>query len=271
MNRLATQSLIQWPRAKYWDKAWNPILGCRPISPACDNCYARTATERFKCSFAPHHAKRERPPCKGVVFCGNMTDLFGDWLTDRWLNADAHIDLIIRTLGYSRRGATYLWLTKRPRAMCNALERGVMIPSDDPDGDIQFRDCEFCNQFFGFTAENQEWYDRRFKVWRSEKPEWANGWLSAEPLLGPIDLHLDCIAPEDLPFKWIVVGCESGAKRRPCEIEWVESIVGQALARDIPVFVKQLDINGKCETDISKFPEHLRIRQVPWIEKKRTY
>lgn len=66
------------------------------------------------------------------------------------------------------------------------------------------------------------------------------------------------------PFKWIVVGCESGPNCRPCKIEWVESVVSQAMARDIPVFVKQLDIGGVCETDITKFPAHLQIRQVPW-------
>ena len=146
------------------------------------------------------------------MFCGNMTDLFGDWV-----DAEDRIDFIVRTLGYSRK-ATYLWLTKRPEALCDALSRGTMIPSDDPSCDIPFRNVEFCNQFFGFTGENQEWYDKRFKLWRALFPSWANGWLSAEPLLGPIDLHLGYIAPEDLPFKWIVVGCESGPKRRPCKI-----------------------------------------------------
>ena len=33
---------------------------------------------------------------------------------------------------------------------------------------------------------------------------------------------------------------------------------------NIPVFVKQLDIGGKCVTDINKFPAHLQIRQIPW-------
>ena len=99
---------------------------------------------------------------------------------------------------------------------------------------------------------------------RSDAKVGVNGWLSAEPLLGPIDLHLGYIAPEDLPFKWVATGCESGPNRRPCKIEWIESIVDQCRARDIPVFVKQLDLNGKCERDITKFPKHLQIRQVPW-------
>jgi protein gp37 len=58
--------------------------------------------------------------------------------------------------------------------------------------------------------------------------------------------------------------------RRPCKIEWVESIVEQCRATDVPVFVKQLDIGGKCVTDINKFPEHLRIRQVPWAKEGET-
>lgn len=28
-----------------------------------------------------------------------------------------------------------------------------------------------------------------------------------------------------------------------------------------------VDLNGKCERDINKFPAHLRIRQVPWATK----
>ena len=82
--------------------------------------------------------------------------------------------------------------------------------------------------------------------------------------MNSIDLGLRYVAPEDQPFKWVVVGCESGPRRRPCKIEWVEWIVGECLSAGVPVFVKQLDLNGRCETNIDKFPKHLRIRQVPW-------
>ncbi len=253
--------LIQWPRAKYWDRAWNPIIGCRPCSPACDNCYAKTMAKRFGMGFEPHEGKDRNPPRKGVVFCGNMTDLFGDWTYDSE-------DYIRRSLGYSDK-ATYLWLTKRPHNMCEALKNGKAFIRGNPYDELPFSEFDFSNQFFGFTAENQETYDERFEVWRSEKPDWTNGWLSAEPLLGPIDLHLNCIAPEDLPFKWVVVGCESGTNRRPCPVEWVEFVVAQCVGREIPVFVKQLDVGGKCVTDIDKFPDHLRVRQVPWTSERR--
>ena len=134
------------------------------------------------------------------------------------------------------------------------------------DGHERRKTRRYCH-YFGFTAENQEWYDRRFTEFK-RLPTIYKGWLSAEPLLGPIDLGLDKVyPPEAAPFQWLVVGCESGPKRRPCKIEWVESIVEQCKAAKIPVFVKQIDINGACETDINKFPAHLRIRQVPWASK----
>ena len=256
--------LIQWPRAQYWDKPWNPIVGCQPISPACENCYAKTLSARFGVAdFTPHETSKAHPPTSKVVFCGNMTDLFGEWADEDYF--DWRVEYIKRTLRYSHK-ATYLWLTKRVEAMCNALNNGRVFLKGEDDCDFPFRDCEMRNQFFGFTAETQEWYDKRIKEFRGDMPDWANGWLSAEPLLGHIDLGLRYIAPEDMPFQWVVVGCESGPNRRPCKIEWVESIVEQCRNARIPVFVKQLDTGGKCETDINKFPEHLRIRQVPWAK-----
>jgi len=242
--------LIQWPKAKYWTAQWNPVIGCKPCSPACEHCYAAAWARRFGQSFKPHKSSRPRPPRKGVVFCGNMTDLFGEW------NDCNAMSWFIEEANWNT-DVTNLWLTKRADRMGVALERAqqemTFIVVNSP-------------HYFGFTAENQGWYDRRIKAFRRGMPTWVNGWLSAEPLLGPIDLGLRYIAPEDAPFEWVVVGCESGPNRRPCKIEWVESIVEQCRAANVPAFVKQLDIGGKCVTDINKFPPHLQIRQVPWAK-----
>ncbi len=244
--------LIQWPRAKYWDLAWNPIVGCHPCSPACKNCYAAAWAKRFGLSFTPHASGRMNPPRKGVVFCGNMTDLFGEWHT-----VNSGFYLLSKTwtwkpgIGPVPFPATYLWLTKRVERMRRVLENYTECP----------------HSFFGYTAENQEWYERRFAEFK-KIPTRFKGWLSAEPLLGPLDRGLrNVYPPEAMPFQWVVVGCESGPNRRPCGIGWVESIVAQCRSAGVPVFVKQLDLDGRCERDISKFPKHLRIRQVPWAEK----
>lgn len=136
--------LIQWPTAKYWTAQWNPVIGCKPCSPACEHCYAAAWAKRFGQSFEPHDTK-QKPPRKGVVFCGNMTDLFGEWL---WPNKGfctvrSSVDFFRRTTsGISKIGvfkdATFLWLTKRVDAMCDALGHYAMPR----------------NHYFGFTAEN---------------------------------------------------------------------------------------------------------------------
>ena len=58
-------NLIQWPRAQYWDKPWNPIVGCRPCSPACEfgrrkmNSQAAVEFNRRKFGWKPR--KRKEP------------------------------------------------------------------------------------------------------------------------------------------------------------------------------------------------------------------
>lgn len=247
---------IQWPRAKYWDKAWNPIIGCQAVSPACEHCWARGWADRFSKDFKPHYSGAKKPPSKGVVFCGNLTDMFGEWV----LPCEA-VSYIAKAIDASGPRSVFLWLTKRARRMADDL--GIVLREFIRKGWLD-------NHYFGFTAENQQWYDKRISGFRLLKPDWANGWLSAEPLLGPLDLGLRYIPPEDQPFEWVVVGCESGPERRPCKVEWVERVVDECLAARVPVFVKQLDLGGKVVTDIEKFPAHLRIRQVPWATPKQT-
>lgn len=228
------------------------MIGCELCSPACENCYAKAWAERFGQSFDPHASSRKNPPRNGVVFCGNMTDLFGEWRT--------YDEIVADFMKTSSRSATYLWLTKRVGRMSEALNRldGKRLKEDQ----TWIPETWYSGNYFGFTAENQKWYDKRV-VRMAKWPLWVQTWVSCEPLLGPIDLD----ATSEPKYKWVVVGCESGPKRRPCKLEWVEDVVGQCMSAGVPVFVKQLDLNGKCETDINKFPEHLRIRQVPWATK----
>ena len=255
--------LIQWARAKWWEKQWNPVIGCKPCSPACEHCYAAAWAKRFGQLFEPHESSQTRPPRKGIVFCGNITDLFGEWM---WPHKGSYImkspaDLIAKCDSCD---ATYLWLTKRVDRLTLELSVGE-IPRMNEEGIVEcvrLSKFAFPNHYFGFTAENQEWYDRRV-MRMNHWPKWANAWVSCEPLLGPIDLD----AMAEPKYKWVVVGCESGPNRRPCKSEWVESIVEQCLAANVPVFVKQICLpNGKFTNKIEEFPKHLQIRQVPWAQ-----
>lgn len=254
--------LIQWPVAKYWDKAWNPVIGCQPCSPACEHCYARKWAERFGQSFEPHEIEKRvvrrgiehilMKPCpkKGVVFAGNLTDLFGEWV-----KYPEHY--IPRAIDAGETATAILWLTKR------AARLGTFLREFGPMQDYALSGW-LENQYFGITAEDQELFNERtsdFSDAYGLKPIRMKMWVSCEPLLGPIDVFGGATF---FPMYWVVVGCESGPNRRPCKLEWVERIVGDCRIAEVPVFVKQLDIGGKCVTDIEKFPEHLRVRQVPW-------
>ena len=270
-----SEELIQWPRAVYWTKTYNPMVGCQSISPACDNCYARAWADRFNVSFEPHMSTRTKPPRSGICFCGNVTDLFGDWNLVHEDGCYYHrvCDYIAETLGHDKTNpykdkATYLWLTKRTWNLMEVLKDGGWEYNRDywtHDADtVDFCDCDLSNHYFGITTENQEWFDRRYHgILKNQAPEYANYWISAEPLLGPIDMKLSCMVSKP---NTVIVGCESGRNRRFCDLKWITNIVDQCREVNVPVFVKQLCLeSGKFTNKIEEFPKHLQIRQLGWL------
>jgi protein gp37 len=104
----------------------------------------------------------------------------------------------------------------------------------------------------GVSMENQEWADKRMAHHLSTPLPMH--WVSAEPLLGPINLDVFLSklnwgeGPKEWPdglgaLNWVVVGGESGNGARPCEMDWVRAIVKQCSEAGVPVFVKQLGAN----------------------------
>jgi len=62
---------------------------------------------------------------------------------------------------------------------------------------------------------------------------------------------------------WVIVGCESGSKRRPCKLEWVEDLINQCVASAVPVFVKQLEIKGKLSRKPEEWPAWAQRQEYP--------
>jgi protein gp37 len=157
-----------------------------------------------------------------------------------------------------------------------------------------FKWSEYCKDFekvngvwLGVSVEDQKTADERIPI-LLQIPAKVR-WLSIEPMLEDILLrhnYDDCLNgwaadhdPNDphtngvcttCPIQiqtekidWVVVGAESGANRRPCKIEWIESIVEQCKSANVPVFVKQIHLNGELITDINQFPKHLQIQEHP--------
>ena len=231
---------------------WNPVSGCSEVSPGCDNCYARTLSERwrgtkafpngFDVTLRPHKLRQPvkwKDPAR--VFVNSMSDFWhrlipDDYIKAVWdtmLEADHHV---------------YQVLTKRP----DRMERKIA----DLDLDLA------PHIWLGVSAENQKFADARIPVLLRVGAEVS--FVSAEPLLGPIDFrewlpgimdksvggaswHTDAQGVEryDLgfeplnPVRWIIVGGESGAGRRPMDYDWVRSIRDQCAERGGAFFYKQ--------------------------------
>lgn len=93
------------------------------------------------------------------------------------------------------------------------------------------------NVWIGTSTENQETYDERIQQ-LSFVPAKVH-FISAEPLLGPIDLSSQERNPAWLD--WVIVGCESGHGARSCDVEWVRAIRDQCAAAGVALFVKQAE------------------------------
>lgn len=102
------------------------------------------------------------------------------------------------------------------------------------------------NVWLGVSVENQEAADERIpELLRAPA---AVRFLSCEPLLWPTDLHREWLAPfHDVDpmlrptprVAWVIAGCESGPRARPCKVEWLRSLRDQCAAAGVPFFLKQ--------------------------------
>lgn len=256
------KSNIEWT-----DYSWNFVTGCNKVSAGCKNCYAETIANRFwkdrkftdvqidedKINL-PFHLRKPRQ-----IFVNSMSDLFHEKIP---------LDIIKRAYIVMQENPQHIYqiLTKRPQ---RALEfyNSEFFPHVGGLSEPKFI-------WLGVSVENQKAADERIPL-LLQTPA-AIRWLSIEPMLEKISFrwmqpisrehstgHLDILKN----ISWVVVGCESGYNRRECKIEWVEGIVEQCKEANIPVFVKQLQINYKVVKDINLFPKHLQIREYPKTER----
>ena len=230
-----TSSKIEWT-----DATWNPVTGCSKVSPGCDNCYMFTLYPRLRAMAVPGYdlapdrvqIMRERlfmplswkKPRR--VFVNSMSDLFHPKVPFDFVS---EVFLVMQE-ATRERGHTFQVLTKRPgRAAAWWESAEELFPEGWPQ-----------NVWMGTSVENQKYAPRLTVLARLP----ANvRFVSAEPLLGPVDLSPWLNKGE---LDWIIVGGESGARARPMELDWARQIRDQALKADVPFFLKQL--GGKVGT-----------------------
>lgn len=241
-----SKSKIEWT-----ERTWNPVTGCSKVSAGCKNCYAEGIANRFwgarKFADIMLHEERLQEPIKRkqptMYFVTSMSDLFHEEIPVHF------IESVFEIMTYCKHH-TFQVLTKRPKRMMYVVNEWVQ----------KFGSMD--NVWFGISAEDQKTYDDRIPFLLDTNC--SNLFLSLEPLLGEIDLRIRTLQQlfDRLP-RWIIIGCESGPKRREFESDWVHDIIWQCSHYLMKIFVKQIIVNNKVEKDVNNFPIGLQIREYP--------
>lgn len=242
---MSTASKIEWT-----DVAWNPIRGCSLVSAGCVNCYAMTLAHRFSGKGQPYAGLTavgpQGPRWTGTIrlvpealeeplhwrkprriFVNSMSDLFHDDVPHEFIFA------VFRIMARCQHH-TFQILTKRPERMLDFCRRLAYIdpgfnghnfgtcsywPNDPVTHPIQTRPLP--NVHLGVSIENQQTADERIPILL--KTPAAVRWISAEPLLGEVqlgcgdeffDYGVGRNEHNEPRIHWVVVGGESGPRSR---------------------------------------------------------
>jgi protein gp37 len=264
------------------DASWNPIRGCSRVSQGCVHCYAETVAARFAKPGQPYEGLTdqhgrwngkimvvERHMMDPIswqrprrIFVNSMSDLFHENLPD------VVIDRIFAIMALASRH-TFQVLTKRPGRM---LKWFNVTPSGASREQLVFDARLYAsaglsvpifhrspnswpgwplpNVWLGVSTEDQHTLEARV-------PELLRApavvhWISAEPLLGALDVSRYVVAATEShghgvtyserttpALDWVVIGGESGPGHRPMDPTWAESIAEQCDRAGVAVFVKQ--------------------------------
>lgn len=282
------ETKIQWA-----DKVWNPIAGCSIHSPGCAGCYAMPMAARLEAMSIAYEAEHggdpgplehyrglTKPTKAGPVWTGKIAvapdsiflaplkwrkpvRIFVNSMSDLFHEAvpDAVIDQIFRTMSAASHH-TFLVLTKRAERMRAYLSDPTL------HGRVRFESrppWPLPNVWLGVSVEDQRRFNERVAC-LIDTPA-ALRWISAEPMIGPIDMTklpmFSVIDPESVsffdslraepktysfrrgaptfkPLDFVVAGGESGRGARPLYLSWIRGLREQCVSAGVPIFIKQL-------------------------------
>ncbi|MBX9816167.1 MAG: phage Gp37/Gp68 family protein [Sphingomonas sp.] len=267
---MAERTGIEWA-----DSTANLWIGCSVISAGCDNCYAKAewADRRHRVTWGPHG---DRSYCKAgwalirqmqrrAAANGELDPDLGRWrrifvnsLSDFW---DNHRSIIWRRDAFElfeqSPDVDLILVTKRPENIAK------MAPAHWLNGEWPRHVWQLV------SVEDQGAADHRIPILMTV-PALVRG-ISAEPLLGPVDLSGftnaepgnvgtqgdapcsdDCgavtsgqagirgVVARPIPrLNWVIVGGESGPNARPMHRAWACALRDQCTTAGVPFFFKQ--------------------------------
>lgn len=282
---MSDDSKIEWT-----DATWNPIRGCSRVSEGCRHCYAERVAARFSGPGQPYEglvrisntldgrkptgwngtvrmvAEHLADPLRWKrprrVFVNSMSDLFHESLTNEQIAAVFGVmaaapqhTFQVLTKRAARMRAWFEWVTKnRGSTPYVAHESSVVVRAAEQYVGGLGVDCVWPlpNVWLGVSVENQAAADERIPELLATPA--VVRWISAEPLLGPVNLtswlwdwsrieseddNGGALPPRDPRLSWVVAGCESGPGARPCDVAWLRSLRDQCAKAGVAYFVKQ--------------------------------
>jgi protein gp37 len=282
---MSDNTKIEWT-----DATWNPITGCSVVSPGCTNCYAQqlagtrlrnhpsragltresagrhvwNGQVRFNVEWLDEPLRWRRPR---MIFVCAHGDLFHESVPDEWISA-------VFGIMAAAPHHTYQVLTKRPerayawfaRMKDASTAQGYLHEAvksrmgyDNPRRPaVNITRWPLPNVWLGVSVEDQRRADERIALLIATPS--AVRWISAEPLLGPIEFrwkpyaheatgeeyrdYLERVGSVDQyealrKIDWVVAGGESGHNARPMHPDWARSLRDQCFAAGVPFFFKQ--------------------------------
>ena len=209
---MAEHSAIEWTEA-----TWNPTIGCTPVSPGCDRCYAERITRRFPTTYPRGFALTLRPDVlelplhwrrPRIIFVNSMSDLFHVGVPESFIQA------VFQVMAQCPHHVFQV-LTKRAERLARIAPR-LPWPA---------------HVWIGVSVESPAY------VWRIDqlrRVPAAVRFISAEPLIEALpDLNLTGI-------QWLIAGGESQAGARPASMDWFRDLRDQCARADVAFFLKQL-------------------------------
>lgn len=271
---MADNSKIEWTH-----HTANPWWGCTRVHKGCDNCYAATLSNRWgkdlwdnnkrqyiKSTWGKFQKWNDAAKKAGEyhrVFVGSMMDIFEKSMpvynadgtpmmlpiepksqSAQWETHDLR-DHFFRSIVPKYPNLMFLLLTKRPSNI------NKYIPEEWKTNPPR-------NVMFGASV-----VDMASARNVAHHLNFVNGakFISVEPLLEDVDLANTAFTYMDdsgtkSTVDWIIVGGESGIKKRPFDADWARRIRKYCEMTGTAFFMKQMD-------KVEPIPEDLMIRQFP--------
>lgn len=295
---MSAETKIEWT-----DATLSPWIGCSPVSAGCAHCYLPTTTPA-----RVHGVKLGGPRLRVKTFRGQALALNrkAERLGRRlrvfpslcdWLDAEVPTEWLADFLDVVRLTPALDWqlLTKRPALFRDRLaEVLAYVQSTFSSTDTEQAGWALdwldgrapANAWIGTSIEHQRAADERVPALLTIPA--AVRFVSLEPLLEPVDFAMGLpsrgvrktaagVVQFPVPgVDWGIVGGESGPEARPCNVEWVHSLVVQFAAAGVPLFVKQLgrrpfhgpiamQLRHPKGGDPAEWPACLNVRQMPEV------